>query len=168
MRGLAVFFAPLLAGFAVAGCGSCPSQPAASEPSPVAVSVAAAPAKQPEPSPAAYGGPRMQDGVTIEDLRVGDGEEVHAGQRLSVHYVGTLADGKTFDSSRERNQPFEFKIGNGMVIAGWEKGLLGMRVGGLRALTIPADLAYGHRGAGPKIPPDATLQFEVELLKIGH
>ncbi len=160
-------FASILFSFVVGGCGSPPVQPATT-PEPVAVSVASAPSAAKDLPSLTTSGLRMQDGVSLEDLRVGDGEELHAGQQLSVHYVGTLTDGTTFDSSRDRKEPFQFDIGRGMVIAGWEKGLLGMRVGGIRALTIPPDLAYGKRGAGAKIPPDSTLHFEVELLKIRH
>jgi FKBP-type peptidyl-prolyl cis-trans isomerase len=167
MKIFAASFASIMFGVAVGGCGCRPAQQAA-VPEPVAVSVASAPSAAKESPSLAISGPRMQDGVSIEDLRVGDGEELHAGQHISVHYVGTLTDGTTFDSSRDRKDPFEFEIGRGMVIAGWEKGLLGMRVGGIRALTIPPDLAYGKHGAGAKIPPDATLHFEVELLKIRH
>jgi FKBP-type peptidyl-prolyl cis-trans isomerase FkpA len=167
MKNIAVPFAAMMFAVAVVGCGAAPAQQAAT-PEPVAVSVASAPSVAKDPPSLGASGPRMQDGVSIEDIRVGDGEEVHAGQQLSVHYVGTLTDGTTFDSSRDRKDPFQFEIGRGMVIAGWEKGLLGMRVGGVRALTIPPDLAYGKHGAGAKIPPDATLHFEVELLKIRH
>ena len=167
MKNRVAFFVSMLLAVAVTGCGAAPAQQAATQ-EPVAVSVASAPSVAKGPPSLAAAGTRMQDGVSIEDLRVGDGEEVHAGQQISVHYVGTLTDGTTFDSSRDRKDPFQFEIGRGMVIAGWEKGLLGMRVGGIRAITIPPDLAYGKHGAGAKIPPDATLHFEVELLKIRH
>ena len=103
--------------------------------------------------------------LTIEDLKVGDGAEATTGSTVTVHYTGWLTDGKKFDSSLDRNQPFDFTIGAGEVIAGWEKGVVGMKVGGKRKLTIPSELGYGARGIGP-IPPNATLVFEVELLKV--
>ncbi|MFO0956625.1 MAG: FKBP-type peptidyl-prolyl cis-trans isomerase [Isosphaeraceae bacterium] len=103
----------------------------------------------------------------IEDLQVGEGPEAKAGDRVSVHYVGTLTNGKKFDSSRDRGQPFQFQLGRGQVISGWDNGVAGMQVGGKRNLTIPPEEGYGSRGAGGVIPPNATLLFEVELLKIG-
>jgi peptidylprolyl isomerase/FKBP-type peptidyl-prolyl cis-trans isomerase FkpA len=103
----------------------------------------------------------------IEDVKVGDGAEAKAGDRVSVHYVGTLADGKKFDSSRDRGAPFAFGLGRGQVIRGWDVGVAGMKVGGLRKLTIPPEEGYGSRGAGGVIPPNATLLFEVELLGVG-
>lgn len=105
-------------------------------------------------------------GLVIEDLTVGDGDEARAGQKVSVHYTGWLADGSKFDSSKDRNEPFEFPLAARWVIAGWDEGVQGMRVGGKRKLTIPPDLGYGARGAGGVIPPNATLVFEVELLAI--
>ncbi|WP_338863222.1 FKBP-type peptidyl-prolyl cis-trans isomerase [Myxococcus stipitatus] len=104
--------------------------------------------------------------LKIEDSKVGTGDEAKAGHMVSVHYVGTLTDGKKFDSSRDRGQPFSFKLGAGQVIQGWDQGVAGMKVGGVRKLTIPPDLGYGARGAGGVIPPNATLVFEVELLGV--
>ena len=104
-------------------------------------------------------------GLKIEDLTVGTGQAAKAGDTISVHYTGYLADGTKFDSSLDRNQPYEFVLGQGNVIPGWDQGLVGMKTGGKRKLTIPPELAYGAQGSGP-IPPNATLTFEVELLGI--
>jgi FKBP-type peptidyl-prolyl cis-trans isomerase FkpA len=103
-------------------------------------------------------------GLIIEELKVGTGAEAAAGQYVSVHYTGWLTDGSKFDSSKDRGDPFEFPLGAGHVIRGWDEGVQGMKVGGSRKLTIPSDLGYGARGAGGVIPPNATLVFEVELL----
>ena len=105
--------------------------------------------------------------LQIEDLKIGTGAEAKSGQKVTVHYVGTLTNGSKFDSSRDRNEGFDFKLGAGQVIKGWDQGVAGMKVGGLRKLTIPADLAYGARGYPPVIPPNSTLVFEVELLAVG-
>jgi len=104
--------------------------------------------------------------LKIEDLVVGNGAEAVNGAAVTVHYTGTLTDGSKFDSSLDRGQPFTFNLGAGEVIAGWDQGVLGMKVGGKRKLTIPSDLGYGERGVPPAIPPNATLIFEVELLKV--
>lgn len=106
-------------------------------------------------------------GLKIEDLTVGDGDEATAGKQVTVHYTGWLENGSKFDSSLDRNDPFRFKLGGGMVIRGWDEGVAGMKVGGKRKLTIPAQLGYGARGAGGVIPPNATLIFDVELLAVG-
>lgn len=103
--------------------------------------------------------------LVIEDLVVGQGDEATAGKNVTVHYTGTLTDGKVFDSSRQRS-PFSFPLGAGRVIKGWDQGVAGMKVGGTRKLTIPSHLGYGERGAGGVIPPNATLVFEVELLDV--
>jgi FKBP-type peptidyl-prolyl cis-trans isomerase FkpA len=110
-------------------------------------------------------------GLIIDELVVGKGDTAAAGQNVSVHYTGWLffggEKGKKFDSSKDRGDPFEFPLGAGHVIKGWDEGVQGMKVGGSRKLTIPPNLGYGARGAGGVIPPNATLIFEVELLGVG-
>jgi FKBP-type peptidyl-prolyl cis-trans isomerase FkpA len=109
-------------------------------------------------------------GLQYEDSLIGSGPEAKAGQSVSVHYTGWLYEngvqGTKFDSSRDRNSPFQFSLGAGMVIKGWDEGVQGMKVGGKRTLVIPAGLGYGARGAGGVIPPNATLKFDVELLEV--
>ena len=111
-------------------------------------------------------------GLQYEDTTVGEGAEATKGQNVSVHYTGWLYNngeqGAKFDSSKDRGQPFAFGLGQRMVIAGWDEGVAGMKVGGKRTLIIPAALGYGARGAGGVIPPNATLKFDVELLKVGR
>ena len=117
--------------------------------------------------------PRMittSSGLQYEDVKEGGGAEAKAGGQVSVHYTGWLYTdgkaGKKFDSSKDRGQPFRFPLGGGRVIRGWDEGVQGMKVGGVRRLVIPPDLGYGARGAGGAIPPNATLLFEVELLGV--
>ena len=105
-------------------------------------------------------------GLKYEDLKVGEGAEARSGDRVEVHYTGWLENGTKFDSSVDRGKPFPFPLGAGRVIKGWDQGVAGMKVGGKRKLIIPPALGYGERGAGGVIPPNATLIFEVELLKI--
>jgi FKBP-type peptidyl-prolyl cis-trans isomerase FkpA len=107
---------------------------------------------------------KTPSGLVIEELVVGSGAAASAGQKVSVHYTGWLTDGKKFDSSKDRGDPFVFPLGRGQVIKGWDEGVAGMKIGGKRKLTIPPGLGYGARGAGGVIPPNATLVFEVELL----
>jgi len=104
--------------------------------------------------------------VKIEDLLVGTGDEAVSGKKVTVHYTGSLTDGIKFDSSLDRGTPFTFNLGAGEVIKGWDQGVVGMKVGGKRKLIIPPSLGYGETGAGDAIPPNATLIFEVELLKV--
>ncbi len=106
------------------------------------------------------------NGLQIEQVKVGTGAEAVAGKMVDVHYTGTLTDGTKFDSSKDRGEPFSFPLGAGMVIKGWDEGVAGMKVGGIRNLTIPPELGYGASGAGGVIPPNATLKFEVELLDV--
>lgn len=107
--------------------------------------------------------------TTIEEIEIGAGRQATGpGQTVIVHYTGWLTDGKEFDSSRGRDEPFRFPLGVGMVIPGWDQGVVGMRVGGKRKLTIPPHLGYGAGGAGGVIPPNATLVFEIELLEISE
>ena len=110
---------------------------------------------------------KMTDsGLKFEDLAMGDGAAAVAGQTVEVHYTGWLESGTKFDSSVDRGDTFEFKLGAGQVIKGWDEGVAGMKIGGKRKLTIPPQLGYGARGAGGVIPPNATLIFDVELISI--
>jgi FKBP-type peptidyl-prolyl cis-trans isomerase len=104
--------------------------------------------------------------LKITDVKKGSGAEALDGKKVTVHYTGTLENGTKFDSSRDRGSPFPFVLGSGMVIAGWEQGVKGMKVGGIRKLVIPPNLAYGNRSVGGVIPPNSTLLFEIELLKV--
>ena len=130
-----------------------------------AAAPAAAPAEAPAAAPAANdptGGTTLQ----ITDVKVGTGAVATEGKKVSVNYTGTLLNGTKFDSNKDRGTPFSFVLGSGMVIAGWDQGLKGMKEGGIRKLVIPANLAYGNRSVGGVIPPNSTLAFEIELLKV--
>ncbi|MGW8311130.1 MAG: FKBP-type peptidyl-prolyl cis-trans isomerase [Thiogranum sp.] len=108
-------------------------------------------------------------GLRYEDISIGEGASCTGrGQTAIVHYTGWLGNGTKFDSSRDRDEPFSFPVACGYVIRGWDEGVQGMKVGGTRKLTVPSQLAYGERGAGGVIPPDATLVFEIELLEISE
>jgi FKBP-type peptidyl-prolyl cis-trans isomerase len=143
---------------AVLGCRSPVPEPESRPAEPVSSATAAAAAT---PAPSA-----KPTNLVKEDTVVGKGPEAKKGDKVSVHYTGTLTDGTKFDSSRDRNEPFEFTLGAGMVIKGWDEGVAGMKKGGKRKLTIPSELGYGKSGSPPKIPPDATLVFDIELLEI--
>jgi FKBP-type peptidyl-prolyl cis-trans isomerase len=104
--------------------------------------------------------------MQMETLKAGEGTEAKSGDRVTVHYVGTLTDGKKFDSSRDRGKGFQFTLGKGEVIKGWDQGVVGMKVGGKRRLRIPPELAYGEHGSPPTIPPNAGLVFDIELVSI--
>lgn len=115
-----------------------------------------------KPAPLPKGPSKLE---SVDDA-VGTGPEAKDGDTVKVHYTGMLLNGKVFDSSRERNEPFEFTLGKGQVIKGWDQGVVGMKVGGKRTLTIPPELAYGDKGGGDKIPPNAALKFDIELVAI--
>jgi FKBP-type peptidyl-prolyl cis-trans isomerase FkpA len=145
-----------------------PANDAATAPAPAA----SEPASEPAAAPAASTGTEIM-AMQKTDLAPGTGPEIKAGQNALVNYTGWLYDaaapdnkGKKFDSSLDRNEPFEFPVGGGMVIKGWDEGVVGMKVGGKRRLVIPPDMGYGARGAGGVIPPGATLVFDVELVEI--
>lgn len=104
--------------------------------------------------------------LQIEDLQIGTGAEAKPGKSVSVHYTGTLTNGSKFDSSRDRNETFDFQLGAGMVIKGWDQGVAGMKVGGRRKLTVPPELGYGAGGYPPVIPPNSVLIFDIELVEV--
>ena len=137
-------------------------------PNPVTPVASAPAAVSAEPAASAAPAPAGSAVATLlkEDVKVGTGPAAAAGDTVRVHYTGTLLNGTKFDSSRDRNEPFEFALGQGQVIKGWDEGVAGMKKGGKRKLTIPSEKAYGKRGSPPVIPPDAPLIFDVELVEI--
>jgi FKBP-type peptidyl-prolyl cis-trans isomerase len=120
----------------------------------------------PAAASASAGAAKKVDKLEKTDLKEGKGQAAKKGDTVKVHYTGRLLDGTKFDSSLDRDDPFEFTLGEGGVIRGWDEGVPGMKKGGKRKLLIPSDMAYGKRGSPPKIPPDAPLEFEIELLEI--
>ena len=153
-----------LAGVLAAGCASSRKAAVKDTPTATTVTVVTAPAPAPAPTQEATSVHTLPSGLVYEDLVVGEGQVAEAGHSATVHYTGWLTDGTKFDSSLDRGDPFQFSLGAGQVIRGWDEGVQGMRIGGKRKLTIPSELGYGSRGAGGVIPPNATLVFEVELL----
>jgi FKBP-type peptidyl-prolyl cis-trans isomerase len=123
-------------------------------------------ALSPEGGPMSKPSDFIPGGLVIEDLIIGRGATANSGDDVVVHYVGKLINGQQFDSSRNRRDPLDFALGAGDVIKGWDQGVPGMKVGGMRKLTIPPELAYGDKGCGGVIPPNATLVFDVELLEV--
>jgi FKBP-type peptidyl-prolyl cis-trans isomerase len=170
MLSLTMRIATLLAAFlfaivSITGCKSCPSkaEPAPQSAAQPAAAEAVAPA---QPVPATPQEVTLPSGLKYTDIVAGTGASPNPGQVAVVHYTGWLTNGTKFDSSVDRGQPFEFPLGAGRVIKGWDEGVATMKVGGKRKLTIPPELGYGARGAGGVIPPNATLIFDVELLAI--
>ena len=166
-------YGSILALIALTACGERPQN---SDATTTATTTAAKPDSSPTPTPAvptfapALGVnlaamTKTPSGLAYEDKKVGTGAAATSGKTVSVHYTGWLPDGTKFDSSRDRNEPFDFPLGAGHVIAGWDEGVSGMKVGGRRLLVIPPNLGYGPAGTGP-IPPNATLVFDVELLGV--
>jgi FKBP-type peptidyl-prolyl cis-trans isomerase len=131
-----------------------------------AVAPPASTARTPSAAPSETAVPGFPAGLKVVDEVVGTGAVAKTGDHVTVNYTGWLTNGTKFDSSLDRNQPYEFDLGAGSVIKGWDEGVVGMKVGGTRKLTISPDLGYGAQGAGGAIPPNATLVFEIELLKV--
>jgi len=165
MKKVLLSLVAVLSAFHLAGCTKCSKDATTAKDAQQgttagtdAASQAGVDAQQPGTAPAGE--------LKIEDVTAGSGDEAVEGKRVTVHYTGTLENGQKFDSSLDRNAPFTFNLGTGQVIAGWDQGVKGMKVGGKRKLTIPPNLGYGDRGVGGVIPPNATLLFDVELLKV--
>ena len=147
-------------------CGSSAPAPSAATPATPGSTGAASAGASSDAGTPSEPEPVVAGKVNVVEIVVGTGATAKPGDRVGVHYTGTLLDGSEFDSSRKRGEPFEFRLGGGQVIPGWEQGIAGMKIGGRRTLTIPPDLAYGERGARNVIPPNATLVFDVELLSV--
>jgi FKBP-type peptidyl-prolyl cis-trans isomerase len=162
LKKLLVLFTLIFTLTLVAACGDTPTNTAAPVAAPTVTTAAASGAGA---APAVGQSVKTASGLVYQDLVVGTGATATAGKTVSVHYTGTLTDGKKFDSSLDRGTPFSFPLGAGRVIKGWDEGVAGMKVGGKRKLTIPPDLGYGPQGTGP-IPGNATLIFDVELLGV--
>jgi FKBP-type peptidyl-prolyl cis-trans isomerase len=154
----------LLGGALALGCSKGVPEPGKSDFTPA--SGQDPPPQSSSQAPAANNEPSGPARLLTEDVVVGTGKTASNGDTLSVNYTGTLMSGKKFDSSLDRGSPFEFRLGVGAVIKGWDQGIVGMKVGGKRKLTIPSQLAYGERGHPPTIPPGAALKFDIELLAI--
>jgi FKBP-type peptidyl-prolyl cis-trans isomerase len=155
----------VIGAFVAAASGRPPmaANPSTETTAPALTIVSAARPTAPPPAAATDGDMQLE----IKDVVVGKGDEAKNGDTVQAHYVGTLTDGKEFDASKKHgDKPFEFELGAGRVIKGWDQGILGMKVGGKRTLTIPSRLGYGPRGAPPVIPPNATLKFEIELVGV--
>jgi len=132
----------------------------------LALALSPACSKVDEPQKSGFSPTMTEQKLEMVDEVVGTGREAKTGDKVKVHYTGTLTNGEKFDSSRDRNEPFGFTLGKGEVIKGWDQGVVGMKVGGKRKLTIPSDLGYGAQGSPPKIPGGATLKFDVELIAV--
>lgn len=162
----------IVVAMALAGCNQTSSTPRATPATDQTTGANVTPKSEGAATPAPTGGSMstaanevtLPSGLKIQDVKVGDGAEAEDGMTAHVHYTGWLTDGTKFDSSRDRGQPFDFKIGGGQVIRGWDEGVKGMKVHGVRRLTVPPDMGYGANGYPPVIPANATLVFEVELL----
>jgi len=141
--------------------------PTASKTKPAWPTTPPRPTPTPLPKGAKVETPKETKTLIIEDLKKGTGAEAKDGDKVTVHYRGTLLDGSEFDASYNRGEPFSFTLGQGQVIKGWDQGFSGMKEGGKRKLTVPSEMAYGASSPSPKIPPNSTLLFEVELLKVG-
>jgi FKBP-type peptidyl-prolyl cis-trans isomerase len=167
---LLVVVLAMVGAIGLSGCSSQTGRPSKKSAPPETQSAAQPSRDSKEATPAtAKGGEEKAEktaGLLTSDEVVGEGPAAKSGDRVTVHYTGRLVDGTKFDSSKDRNKPFSFSLGAGEVIRGWDQGVAGMKVGGKRKLTVPPDLGYGARGAGGVIPPNATLVFDVELLKI--